>query len=37
VLCPYRPVGSLGSDQCAGVVDDAHAERFLDRPDVALT
>lgn len=37
VVRPHDSVRPLGSDQCSGVVHDAHAERFLGRVDVAPT
>lgn len=37
VVRPNGSVRPLGGDQCAGVVDDAHAERFLGRADAAPT
>jgi hypothetical protein len=37
VVRPHGSVGSFGGDQCSGVVDDAHAERFLGRAEVAPT
>jgi hypothetical protein len=37
VVRPHASVRSLGGDQGSGVVDDAHAERFLGRADVAPT
>ncbi len=37
VVRPRGSVRSLGGDQCSGVVDDAHAERFLGRADTAPT
>ncbi len=37
MIGPPRAVGAVRCDQGAGVIDDAHAERFFARADVALT
>jgi len=37
MIGPHGSVRSLGGDQRSGVVDDAHAERFLGRAEVAPT